>query len=215
MPLQIKTYILGPLQNNTYLLIDKLSGDSVIIDPAIGNQIIIDDLRKNQLTLKQIWITHAHFDHISGVERLTRDYIPSIPVFMHPSDNLLWDEGGGARELGFNLNLGPLPSTPLKDNQILKIGSSQFEVLFTPGHSPGHVVFYNKNENLAFCGDLLFRHGIGRSDFKGGNYDQLITSIKHRIFILPDNTRLLSGHGAETTVGEEKRENPFLNETGG
>jgi hydroxyacylglutathione hydrolase len=211
MTLQIKTYILGPLQNNTYLLIDKLSGDSVIIDPAIGSQVIIDDLRKNQLTLKQIWITHAHFDHIGGVERLTRDFIPPIPVFMHPNDIPLWEEGGGAREFGFDFNLGPSPSTPLMDNQILRIESSQFNVLFTPGHSPGHVVFYNKNENLAFCGDLLFRHGIGRSDFKGGNYDQLIASIKHRIFILPDNTRLLSGHGAETTVGEEKRENPFLN----
>jgi hydroxyacylglutathione hydrolase len=214
MSIQIKTYILGPLQNNTYLVIDKTSGNSVIIDPAIGSQVIIDDLKKSQLTLKQIWITHAHFDHIGGVERITRIYDPPIPVCMHPNDNPFWEEGGGARELGFDLNVGPLPSTPLMDNQILKVGSSQFSVLLTPGHTPGHVVFYNKKENLVFCGDLLFRHGIGRSDFKGGNYEQLITSIKNRIFILPDNTRLLSGHGVETTVGEEKRENPFLNETG-
>ena len=134
---------------------------------------------------------------------------------MHPNDYSFWEEGGGARELGFDLNLGPLPSIPLIDNQILKIGSSQFKVLLTPGHTPGHVVFYNEKEGIVFCGDLLFRHGIGRSDFKGGNYEHLISSIKNRIFILPDKTRLLSGHGAETTVGEEKKENPFLNETGG
>jgi hydroxyacylglutathione hydrolase len=134
---------------------------------------------------------------------------------MHPGDNLLWIDGGGTRELGFNLNLGPLPSIPLIDNQILRIGSSQFEVLLTPGHTQGHVVFYNVNESLVFCGDLIFRHGIGRSDFKGGNYEYLISSIKNRIFILPDNTRLLSGHGAETTVGEEKKVNTSLYETGG
>jgi hydroxyacylglutathione hydrolase len=214
MSVKIKTYILGPLQNNTYLVIDKPSGNSVIIDPAIGSQVIIDDLKKNQLTLKQIWITHAHFDHIGGVERIARFCDPPIPVCMHPNDNPFWEEGGGARELGFDLNVGPLPSTPIMDNQILKVGSSQFSVLLTPGHTPGHVVFYNKKEDLVFCGDLIFRHGIGRSDFKGGNYEQLITSIKNRIFILPDNTRLISGHGVETTVGEEKRENPFLKETG-
>jgi hydroxyacylglutathione hydrolase len=210
MSIQIKTFTLGPLQNNTYLVIDKQSGDSVIIDPAIGSQLILEDLKNKQLNLKQIWITHAHFDHIGGVERLSRAYIPSIPVSMHPKDNPLWEEGGGAKELGFDLDLGTLPSQPLMDNQILKFGSTQFEVFLTPGHTPGHVVFYNANEGLAFCGDLLFRHSIGRSDFKGGNYEQLIASIEKRIFILPDETRLLSGHGTETTVGEEKRENPFF-----
>ena len=210
MSIQIKTYILGPLQNNTYLVIDKQSGDSVILDPAIGSQIILEDLKKNQLSLKQIWITHAHFDHIGGVERLSRAFIPPIPVAMHPQDNPLWEQGGGAKELDFELHLGPLPSKPLMDCQILKFGFSQFEVILTPGHTPGHVVFYNANEGLAFCGDLLFRHAIGRSDFKGGNYEQLIASIKNRIFTLPDKTRLLSGHGPVTTVGEERKENPFL-----
>jgi len=210
MSLQIKPYILGPLQNNTYLVIDKPSGDSIIIDPAIGSHIILEDLKKNGLTLKQIWITHAHFDHIGGVEKLSSAFFPSIPTAMHPNDNPLWEEGGGAKELGFGLNLGPLPSQSLSDHQILNFGSSQFEILLTPGHTPGHVVFYSANEGLIFCGDLLFRHSIGRTDFKGGNYEQLIASIKNCIFTLPDGTRLLSGHGPETTIGEEKRENPFL-----
>jgi len=210
MMLQTQTYFLGPLQNNTYLVIDKPSGDSVIIDPAIGSQVILEDLKKNKFTLKQIWITHAHFDHIGGVERLTRAFRPTIPVAMNSQDNTLWEEGGGVKDLGFELDLGPLPTQPLLNNQILKFGSSQFEVIFTPGHTPGHVIFYNANERLAFCGDLIFRHAIGIFDFKGGNYDQLVSSIKNHIFTLPDETRLLSGHGLETTVGEERRENPFF-----
>jgi glyoxylase-like metal-dependent hydrolase (beta-lactamase superfamily II) len=210
MAIQLRTYVLGPLQNNTYLVIDKPSGDSIIIDPAIGSHVILEDLKKNKLTLKQIWITHAHFDHIGGVESLSRAFLNPIPVAMHPTENDLWEGGGGAKELGFELNLGPLPSHPLMDGQILNFGSSHFEVFLTPGHTPGHVVFYNTNEGLAFCGDLLFRHAVGRSDFKGGNYEQLIASIKNRIFTLPDETRLLSGHGPDTTVGEERKENPFL-----
>jgi hydroxyacylglutathione hydrolase len=210
MSILIKTYILGPLQNNTYLMIDKQSGNSVLIDPAIGSQIILKDLKKNRLNLKQIWITHAHFDHVGGVERLLRTFIPPIPVAMHSLDNPLWEQGGGSKEVGFDLQLGPLPSKPLIDHQVLKFDSTQFEVIFTPGHSPGHVVFYNSQEGFVFCGDLIFRQSIGRADFHGGNYEQIIAGIKNRIFSLPNETRLLSGHGPETTVGEERKENPFL-----
>ena len=204
------TYVLGPFQNNTYMVIDTPSGDSVIIDPAIGSQVILEDLKKNNFSLKQIWITHAHFDHCGGVEQLTKAFLPAIPVTMNPQDNPLWEEGGGARDLGFELNLGPIPTQPLLNHQIIKFGSSQFEVFFTPGHTPGHVVFYNDEERLAFCGDLIFRHAIGRSDLQGGNHEQLAASIRNHIFTLPDETRLLSGHGLETTVEEEKRENPFI-----
>ena len=210
MTIQTITYVLGPFQNNTFMVIDTPSGDSVIIDPAIGSQVILKDLKKNNFSLKQIWITHAHFDHCGGVEQLTKAFLPAIPVTMNPQDNPLWEEGGGARDLGFELDLGPIPTQPLLNNQTIKFGSSQFEVFFTPGHTPGHVVFYNDEERLAFCGDLIFRHAIGRSDLKGGNYEQLAASIRNHIFTLPDETRLLSGHGLETTVEEEKRENPFL-----
>ncbi len=210
MSIQINTFTLGPLQNNTYLVIDKQSRDSVIIDPAIGSQVILEDLKSKPINLKQIWITHAHFDHIGGVEQLSSAFTPPIPVSMHPKDNPLWEEGGGAKEFGFDLDFGPLPSQSLMDNQIMELGSNQFKVFLTPGHTPGHVIFYDANDGLVFCGDLLFRHAIGRSDLKDGNYDQLIASIENCIFTLPDDTRLLSGHGPETTVGEEKRENPFF-----
>ncbi len=211
MSIQIKTFTIGPLKNNTYLVIDKQSGDSVIIDPAIGSQIILEDLKNKPINPKQIWITHAHFDHIGGIEQLSRAFTPSIPVFLHPKDIPLWERGGGSKEFGLNLDFGPLPSQSLMDNQILEIGSNQFKVFFTPGHTQGHVVFYNADNGLVFCGDLIFRHTVGRSDLKEGNYEQLVTSIKNRIFSLPDETRLLSGHGPETTVGEEKRTNPFIN----
>jgi hydroxyacylglutathione hydrolase len=210
MSIHIITYIIGPLQNNTYLVIDEPSRDSIIIDPAIGSQIILEDIKKNQLNLIQIWITHAHFDHIGGVKHLSKAFIPPIPVLMHPEDNHLWEQGGGGKELGFEIESGPLPSMILSDGQILKFGSTQFEVFLTPGHTSGHVVFYNANAGVVFCGDLIFQHAVGRFDLKGGNYQHLITSIRNRIFTLPDETRLLSGHGPETTVGEERNENPFF-----
>jgi hydroxyacylglutathione hydrolase len=210
MSMNIKTYKIGPLQNNTYLVIDEPTRDSIIIDPAIGSQIILEDIKKNQLNLKQIWITHAHFDHIGGVNHLSKAYIPPIPVLMHPEENLLWEQGGGAKELGFEIESGPLPSISLSDGQILKFGFTQFKVFLTPGHTAGHVVFYNANAGVVFCGDLIFHHAVGRFDLKGGNYQHLITSIRNRIFTLPDETRLLSGHGPETTVGEERNENPFF-----
>jgi hydroxyacylglutathione hydrolase len=208
--MQIKKLVLGPFQNNSYLISSSESGECVVIDPAIGSQILIDEIRKDILKLSQIWITHAHFDHIAGVQKIVNDFGHAIPIYIHPLELQLWEEGGGAKELGIEIDLSPAKTTPLSDNQIINFGKYHFKILHTPGHTSGHVVFYCAQENVAFCGDLIFRNSIGRTDLKGGNYGQILTSIKTRIFIMSDETRLLSGHGPETTVEQEKRENPFL-----
>jgi hydroxyacylglutathione hydrolase len=208
--MQIKKLVLGPFQNNSYLISSSESGECVVIDPAIGSQILIDDIRKDNLKLSQIWITHAHFDHIAGVQKIVNDFGHAIPIYIHPLELQLWEEGGGAKELGIEIDLNPAKTIPLSDNQVINLGKDHFKILHTPGHTSGHVVFYCAQENVAFCGDLIFRNSIGRTDLKGGNYEQILTSIKTRIFTMPDETRLLSGHGPETTVGQEKKENPFL-----
>jgi hydroxyacylglutathione hydrolase len=208
--MQINKFVLGPFQNNSYLISSRESGECVSIDPAIGSQILIKEIRKNNLKLSQIWITHAHFDHIAGVQKIVNEFGQLISIFIHPLELQLWEEGGGAKELGIEIDLNPAKTNPLSDNQEINFGRYHFKILHTPGHTSGHVVFYCAQENVAFCGDLIFRNSIGRTDLKDGNYEQILTSIKTRILTMPDETRLLSGHGPETTVGQEKRENPFL-----
>ena len=208
---QIKKYILGPIQNNTYLLNTIESQECVIIDPAIGSRTLVKDITRNNLTLIQIWITHAHFDHVGGIQEIENSFSNQIPVCLHPLEIPLWQEGGGGKEFGVEMNLSPYPPIiTLMDQSEIKLGENNFRVLHTPGHTPGHITFYCPNQNVAFCGDLIFNKSIGRSDFKGGNYEHLIKSIHEKIMTMPEETRLFCGHGPETTVGNEKKENPFL-----
>jgi glyoxylase-like metal-dependent hydrolase (beta-lactamase superfamily II) len=113
---------------------------------------------------------------------------------------------------GFDIDPGPEPTIDFYHGQILKLGNVDFEVRFTPGHTTGHCILYVTSAGICFCGDLIFAGSVGRTDFPGGSWEQLEKSIKEQIFTLPDNTRLLSGHGPETTVGGEKRNNPFVGE---
>jgi len=211
MALMIDTFILGPIDNNTYLLTDKTSKDAVLIDPAAPSKRIVQHIKKNNLNLKEIWLTHAHFDHIGGVRWFLEKYADKdIQAAIHKNAVNLWKIGGSARDFGFDFDPGPLPKKILSNNDILKIGATEFTVLHTPGHTPGHVTFYSSQDDVAFCGDLIFYHGIGRTDLSISNTHNLMKSITQKIFPLPDETRLYPGHGQFTTVGEEKNNNPFF-----
>lgn len=211
MALMIDTFILGPIDNNTYLLSDKKSKDAVLIDPAVPSTKIVHHIDKKNLNLNEIWLTHAHFDHIGGVRWFLEQYAGrDIQSAIHKNAANLWEKGGSAREFGFDFDPGPLPNKILSDNEILKIGTTEFTVLHTPGHTPGHVTFYDAQDNIAFCGDLIFYHGIGRTDMAISSTPILMKSISQKIFTLPDETRLYPGHGQFTTVREEKNNNPFL-----
>ena len=211
MALMIDTFILGPIDNNTYLLSDKTSREAVLIDPAAPSKKIIQHIKKNNLFLKEIWLTHAHFDHIGGVRWFLEQYAgKDIQAAIHKNAANLWKMGGSARDFGFDFNPGPLPKKILSDNDILIIGTTEFIVLHTPGHTPGHVTFYNAQNNIAFCGDLIFYHGIGRTDLAISSTPSLMKSISQKILTMPDETQLYPGHGQFTSVGEEKNNNPFL-----
>ncbi|MEA4906101.1 MAG: MBL fold metallo-hydrolase [Chloroflexi bacterium] len=208
--LEIMPFTLGSYANNTYLLIDPHTRAAVAIDPPARPQPLLDRLREKQAALGQIWLTHAHFDHIAGVTELATATLPPPQVALHPEDLPLWRQSGGAGWFGVQLDPGPEPEVALRHDQVLHLGDNAVEVRHTPGHTPGHVIFYLPGQKTVLCGDLIFYHSVGRTDLPGSNFGQLITSIRQYILDLPDETLLLSGHGQQTTVGEERRHNPFL-----
>ena len=208
--LEIASFTLGPAQTNAYLVADSETKEAVVIDPAWDGHIILAEAQKHGWRIGHLWYTHAHFDHIGGAGAIADALNPLPLVALHPNDHVLWRAGGGGALFGFDIDPGPEPTIDFAHGQILKLGSCEFEVRFTPGHTIGHCILYVASASVCFCGDLIFNGSVGRTDLPGGNWETLVKSIKEQIFTLPDNTRLLSGHGPETTVGEEKMNNPFV-----
>ena len=208
--LQVISLTLGPVATNTYLLADDITGEAVVIDPAWDGQVIITEAQQHSWHIGQIWVTHAHFDHFAGITDLQAGITPPAVIALHPADLSLWRMKGGADWFGIRIEAAAQPAVLLQPGQILRVGQYGFEVRYTPGHSPGHVIFYCAAEDLAFCGDTIFAGSIGRTDLPGGDEETLIESIRREILALPDDTRLLCGHGEETSVGKEKRTNLYL-----
>jgi hydroxyacylglutathione hydrolase len=210
MSLSISTFVLGPIENNTYLISDTTTKIAAIIDPSVASRDLARIIKENEWNLKYILITHAHFDHIGGVKWFKKQTKHSLNIALHPADLNLWREGGGSKEFGFDLDVGSEPNLFLEDNQIILMGNIPIKVLHTPGHTPGHVTFSIAEELVAFCGDLIFYHSVGRTDLQTSNEDDLLQSITEKIFKLDPKTTLYPGHGIKTTVLEEMENNPYL-----
>lgn len=211
MDLQIVQLPLGMTMTNAYLVAEASSGKAVVIDPGFEDQRIISEAQTRGWQIEAIWLTHAHFDHIGGVGAVV-DALEQKPLIaLHPNDKWLWEADGGAGFFGLEgVDKGPEPQIWLKADQTLHLGEISFEVRFAPGHTPGHVMFYCQQTAVLFCGDVIFQGSIGRTDLPRGDYAKLIQSIQTQVLTLPDETRLLNGHGPETTVGRERVYNPFL-----
>jgi hydroxyacylglutathione hydrolase len=208
--LEIATFTLGPAMTNAYLVADSETKEAAVIDPAWDGHAILTEAIKRGWRIAHLWYTHAHFDHIGGAAAIA-DALSTPPlVALHPADHALWRSEGGAPFFGFKIDPGPEPTIDLQHGQILKLGSIEFEVRHTPGHTPGMCILYVASEGICFCGDLIFHDSVGRTDLPGGDWQTLLKSIHEQVFTLPDETRLLSGHGPETTVGEEKQSNPYI-----
>jgi glyoxylase-like metal-dependent hydrolase (beta-lactamase superfamily II) len=160
------------------------------------------------LGVRYVLNTHCHFDHMQANADVVAATGASLAL--HPADIPLLRAKGGANLFGMPGKESPPPDVELENGQILKVGTLRFEVLHTPGHSPGGVTFYLKQEGMAFVGDVLFADGVGRTDLPGGNWGRLMRSIREVLFVMPDETIVYPGHGPQTTVGREKRHNPFL-----
>lgn len=208
--LEIVTFTLGPAQTNAYLVADSATRDAAVIDPSWDGELILSEARSRGWRVAHLWYTHAHFDHLGGAGAIADALNPLPLVALHPDDHVLWRSGGGGAAFGFDIDPGPEPTIDLVQGQILRLGNVVFEVRFTPGHTRGHCIFYVADSGVCFCGDLIFAGSVGRTDLPGGDFATLERSIREQVFTLPDDTRLLSGHGPETTVGREKRSNPFV-----
>ncbi len=208
--LEIVTMVLGPVATNAYLVGDSSTLEAVVVDPAWDGERIVEEAKLRSWQIKQIWLTHAHFDHIGGIEGIVKGTNPAPMIALHPADLPIYSAHGGAALFGMYIGATPDPTVRLMHGQILTLGEYRFEVRHCPGHTPGHVVIFCATEKVMFCGDVIFWGSIGRTDLPGGDYDTLIRSIQTQILSVPNETRLLSGHGGETTVGIERRDNPFL-----
>jgi hydroxyacylglutathione hydrolase len=209
--LEVVRFELGMAMTNTYMLGDVKTGEAVVIDPAWDGEQIAEAADTRGWRIGSIWLTHAHFDHFGGAGGVADAYDVPIPVALHPLDQPLWRAQGGATFFGLpSFDPGPEPTIDLAAGMRLAVGEAGFDVRFTPGHTPGHVIFASADLGVVFCGDLIFQGSVGRTDLPGGSWTTLLASIQSEILDLPDETRLFPGHGPETTVGAERESNPFL-----
>ncbi|MPM33739.1 Hydroxyacylglutathione hydrolase [bioreactor metagenome] len=212
--MKIKTFEFNPLGVNTYVLYDR-TGECIVVDASCffpdENKLLLNFILDNNLVVKHLVNTHLHFDHIFGVNFLASQF--GWKLLVHRDDIVLLENLSQQLQLfGFNTNVDYRPEIGgfLAENDVVSFGEQQLKVLHVPGHSPGSIVFYNEKEKLALVGDVLFNGSIGRTDLLEGSFEQLTEGIRTKLFTFPDDTEVYPGHGPKTTIGQERRYNPFV-----
>ena len=207
--MEVQCFTGGNFAQNGYVAWCKVTGQCVIVDPGAAALDMVAAVKAGAGDLTAILLTHAHLDHVEGLG-VIRDYTDA-PTYLHPADRELFDNlPAQAAMFGLSsLQLDP-PEREFEDGGSFNFGESVFKVIHTPGHCRGHVILYEESDNLAFVGDLVFAGSVGRTDLPGGDYQTLFKSIREHVLTMPGETRLLTGHGPETTVEHERTTNPFL-----
>lgn len=210
----IEQFVFNPFGVNTYVVHDPSTNDAVIFDPANHTESehnkLINYIKENNLKLHAILLTHQHVDHILGLRALVKTF--NVPIYAHSGDQFLYENAAEHGSM-FGLQVGdelPPITNIVNEGDTLTFGSLEFSTLHVPGHSPGSICYYEPSNGFTFVGDVLFSGSIGRTDLWGGNHDQLLEGIREKLFALPDQTKVHSGHGPTTTIGHEKETNPFL-----
>jgi glyoxylase-like metal-dependent hydrolase (beta-lactamase superfamily II) len=199
----------GPFQENCYVIGDEETGAGAIVDPGDEAARIALVVEQTGLDIAQILITHTHIDHVGAVAALAEEY--SCPVLMHAeAEPMLAQLPTQAMMMGLRFGRVPTVDRHIGDEETIEVGGLELRSLYTPGHAPGHLAFYVESEGLVLSGDALFSGSVGRVDLPGGSMEVLMRSIEERLLTLPDETAVYSGHGPETTIGNERAHNPFL-----
>lgn len=209
--LNIRTIVSMPFEENTYVIWRSGSNDCLVIDPGLQPELIVDCLREEGLTIRAILNTHGHADHIGGNAAM-KELAPDAPLIIGIGDAPMLTDADANLSAGFGLPiLSPPADRTVREGETIELAGLKLNVLDIPGHSPGHVVFVQEGSPThVFGGDVLFRGSIGRYDFPGSNGALLLQGIRRKLFTLPDDTVVYPGHGPVTTVGHERKTNPFL-----
>ena len=216
--MDIEILVVGPIQGNCVILSDLERKEAVVVDPGADPEKILSILRGKDLQLKAILITHAHIDHVGAIGEV-HDAFPDAKICMHKGDEKLFANIGVQGQMfGQPTRDNPPAITDwIEEGWTYTFAGRPIKALHTPGHAPGHMVFVTKDDDdkqVVICGDVLFHGGIGRTDLWGGSQSQLLESIRDKLFTMDDETIVISGHGPTTTIGEEKRTNPYVGRGG-
>jgi len=210
--LYLKTFTFNAFQENTYLVYDD-KGEAIIFDPGNSNNtensLVKNFIEEKKLCLSRLILTHAHLDHVLG-NRFISDNYSLLPEVNENDLFLMEGMMQTANMYGVPAEESPMPEKFIHEGDKIKLGEYTFECLHTPGHSPGSICFYNEQNKFAIVGDVLFYGSIGRTDLPRGNHEDLLNSIREKLFVLPDDVKVYSGHGPSTTIGFEKNNNPFF-----
>lgn len=206
--MRIEKWVLGELATNGYIIKNEENRELVIVDPATCPELLLEHVKAEGYVPRAILLTHGHFDHVMGIDRLVAEF--DLPVYLLEEEKEVLADPTQNLSAVFGTSYAYTKGEGLQDLDVISLAGLKIQVLHTPGHTKGGACYYLPEEHVLLSGDTLFARSVGRTDFPTGSMSTLVRSIKERLFALPEETKVYPGHGEETTIGEEKRENPYL-----